>query len=499
MYYVIEEANDNRIIINDNSIHILIDDITLLKDPNKMIGYMVRNSKYLSALHVPNEIFPIIEDVIINDMDSETVVELLIENRFPLFSLVLGYVDNAKRKYKILKELTKGIIVINCNRENFIKCLDFASELKKQDIIIEAKNISLSEYKDLLENYHVNKCEDANITVNYQDNTSGISIKELYNLSLLVDNIAKDVKEYNLSPLEQIIYVYDFVKQREYSDCDDKHKSRDLDKVVNGEHIVCVGYSNLFNAILLSLGINAMPLISIKVKHQRSLIYVQDKKYNIDGIYAFDPTWDRKREDEYINNYKYFAMPFNDSERDAPSELFEKTNLTLEELKEITSYDYKTEYIACDKMLYLEKMFNFTNTKDFKEINDILSLYEFTNVSEKEKLKVIYNQFRKKYLAKEIPVEGLFEAILNVRIIEYYKNIVQSIDVEDITDAVCTRYSYRYGVKDDKFSNFIKRIFIYSEVEDKLASYEEDNKEEIDRKKGNVRLLKTLRKVIDNN
>ena len=87
--------------------------------------------------------------------------------------------------------------------------------------------------------------------------------------------------------------------------------------------------------------------------------YQELAKYNIDGIYAFDPTWDRKREDEYINNYKYFAMPFNDSERDAPSELFEKTNLTLEELKEITSYDYKTEYIACDKMLYLEKMFKF--------------------------------------------------------------------------------------------------------------------------------------------
>lgn len=460
---------------------------------------MIKKSRYLNTLHVPKQIFPILEDAIINNKDSEVLIDLLIESNFPLFSLVLGYVNNAKRKYELLRKLTKGLIVIKCNKNNFIKCLDFVSELKNQDVILEAKDISLSEYKDLLENYDLNKFDSLNIMVNYQENTSGISIRELYNVSLLIDDIVRDVKKYNLSPLEQIIYVYDFVKQREYCDCEDKHKSRDLDKVVKGKNIVCVGYSNLFNAILLSLGINVMPIVSIKLKHQRSLVYLEDKKYNIDGLYTFDPTWDRKREEIYINNYKYFAMTFSDSEKDVPSELFENTNLTLDELKEIYSYDYKNDNIICDKMVYLKKMFDFTNIMEFKEINDILSLYNFTSDEEKQKLEIIYKKFRQKYLSKEIPIEDLFNALLNVRIIEYYKNITQNINIGDIIDVVSTRFSYRYSENSDQFNNLIKRVFIYTKIEDALLLYVDNKKEQMDRKIGNIKLLKTLRKVIDNN
>ena len=46
------------------------------------------------------------------------------------------------------------------------------------------------------------------------------------------------------------------------------------------------GFSNLFNAILMSLDIKAMPLISKTANHQRSIVYVNDSKYDIDGIYV---------------------------------------------------------------------------------------------------------------------------------------------------------------------------------------------------------------------
>lgn len=97
------------------------------------------------------------------------------------------------------------------------------------------------------------------------------------------------------------MYVYDIVKYRIYNKDEDNYlNNRDLDKVTSGNTIVCSGFSNLFNAILMSLDIKAMPLISKTANHQRSIVYVNDSKYDIDGIYVFDPTWDCRKESEII-------------------------------------------------------------------------------------------------------------------------------------------------------------------------------------------------------
>ena len=113
------------------------------------------------------------------------------------------------------------------------------------------------------------------------------------------------------------------------------YKSSDVSSVLTGDSIVCAGYSNVFNAILKCLNIKAAPLISKEAKHQRSIIYVQDEKYNIDGVYVFDPTWDRrknKEDKEYINRYNYFAIPLSVSNETAKDELYKA--LTIE------PYDY---------------------------------------------------------------------------------------------------------------------------------------------------------------
>ena len=123
----------------------------------------------------------------------------------------------------------------------------------------------------------------------------------------MICDIYEDIKRTNLSPFEQSIYAYDIVKNRKYKKCDyNLRTSRDLDKILIGDTIVCVGYSNFLNAILKCLNIKAIPLIDIRRRHQCNLVYIKDSKYGIDGIYMFDPTGDRKRNDnnDYISNYK---------------------------------------------------------------------------------------------------------------------------------------------------------------------------------------------------
>ena len=124
---------------------------------------------------------------------------------------------------------------------------------------------------------------------------------EIFSLTLystLVNSLADNIKKYNLSSFETIMYVYDMVKYKIYKkDDNDYLNGRDLDRLLLEEQdaIVCSGYSNLAVAILNSLGIKAKPLISYKERHQRVIVNVNDTKYNRSGVYVFDPTGDRRQ------------------------------------------------------------------------------------------------------------------------------------------------------------------------------------------------------------
>ena len=83
-----------------------------------------------------------------------------------------------------------------------------------------------------------------NIYIRLQENTKSISVKELKLTFDKVNSIVDEVKSYNFSPLEQIIYIYDLIRDRKYKKekSDEGYdKSRDLSKVLFGEEIVCLG------------------------------------------------------------------------------------------------------------------------------------------------------------------------------------------------------------------------------------------------------------------
>lgn len=137
---------------------------------------------------------------------------------------------------------------------------------------------------------------------------------------------AKVPLEKSFSPAESFYYIYRLLKNRKYCEedkNDDKIKSRGLKEVLFGDKIVCVGYSNLFAAISSVLDLPAEVCTWDSALdddgHASIVVYLNDSKYNLCGIYAIDTTWDSKIDEndiEYENNIRHFLLPMDIEELD---------------------------------------------------------------------------------------------------------------------------------------------------------------------------------------
>ena len=141
-----------------------------------------------------------------------------------------------------------------------------------------------------------------------------IDIKEFEKSVFAIDDLVDENIISALSPLEKLVYIYDIVRGRNYISNDDSYcLSRDLSKVLLGDDIVCCGFVNIFNYLLNKYGISCDKYYiyfksDSKSGHVRSVVYLNDPKYNVDGIYYCDPTWDCKEDNS--NNYLYGYLHF---------------------------------------------------------------------------------------------------------------------------------------------------------------------------------------------
>lgn len=504
MYYIIEEKqNTNTIQSIGDTIKITVEDFTYINDTKKLITKIIEESPLLIAIKTPKEILSYLTEIVLEDKSTTKLQELLIEQNFPLFSLIIGHAESCKTKYKKLKELSSSKqVTIKCNKSNLIKAIELAKKLNKETVI-DSSSIPLPEYKNLLKDYDINNLD--NITVYYQDLNSSISIKELVDLSHLIDEITANINKYNLSPLEKIIYVYDKVKSREYKKSErDKLEERNVSKVISGDAIVCAGYSNLFNALLTGLGISAVPLISLEKNHQRSIAYVNDPKYNIKGVYTFDPTWDRKadeNDDIYIDNYNYFALTIEKSKQDTPSEEINYYNIPFEILLSIYNNETLTNINKEIKVLNnIEAMFNFIKEDKFSKFDEIMRMYDYSMISQQNYAEEIYECIRKIYNPNEINPYVFMQALYNTRLIEYYNGVVEKVDIEEIIDTAIDRASFQkfhYQKYNDLLKKALEMIKYESEIYNKLCTLVEEN-EQLKRKNLNIKLLKVLKSKKNN-
>lgn len=358
-------------------------------------------------------------------------------------------------EYTIKLDNIDDIDYIN-NFKTFIRNNNFLEKCKVKVRISENFDLSNGSYEKAKKIFK----DFENISFYIDGNDNAISLNEFKNTIIKIDELVENVKKYNFSPFEQLLYTYDIVRNRVYkneSTNEDNSTSRDLTSVLFGNSIVCLGYARVYDAILKKLGINSRVVYlypkdeNKKNGHARNVCYVKDDKYGIDGIYYFDPTWDSKRDENdktYLNRYNYFCkskVHFNEiCYIDSSFGLFEsnnnykiinknkilteiekikKTNLSNINLFELIRYKDDPNLIDMDVASFINHILQFTNNDKFL-ICGILKHYslEYLNKLNNSKDKII-NQMNKcieLYYPIDIDESTFFEALYNVRKIQYY-------------------------------------------------------------------------------
>lgn len=250
-----------------------------------------------------------------------------------------------------------------------------------------------------------------------------VDVEDYFKAYLKWDNLIGLIKSLKLSPLEEIAFIYDYLKNKKYQK-EDKNEpwytSRGIINVLVGDKIVCVGYVALFRLLVESLGHCYVETIYTKkcnediVTHVRAKIYIQDDKYRVDGNYIFDVTFEsKKRDDEDNSNYYYFFLrtleDINKFNNDDHYERVEYDFLDWPKIEELMKKlpDVYTEEefnnIIKDKNLNMtKKLFCIRKNGNVKEdlLCDIKSTYE------------LYN--------RKIDPHMIIKLFYNIRKIEYY-------------------------------------------------------------------------------
>lgn len=346
---------------------------------------------------------------------------------------------------------------------------------------------------------------DNNIFYMIEGNMHYIDIESFSQTVNYIDSIVDHVKSLNFSTLEEDMYVFDLVRDRVYKEEDsveEKYISRDLTSIIFGDKIVCGGFSVLFNTILTKLGHNIMPFRlegqTELLAHSRSLEYVEDKKYYVEGLFFFDTTFGCKKSNEsndFLNSYKYFAKTFKMFER------FDRGTLRCK------TYEYFEDRSIDDVEKKLENenyIFNLLNLIKFEDINRMLSFIGEEQIDYAKKIEseeLIEKLFFISMLASySINSKTFLQILYNVRKQQYYENPEKYLfDMNVITEILTKSY-----VTDSEIDSVSRLIAILGGAEtivnennatDRVLDFMNKDDRKLDMAR--VKLTRTLKSIVD--
>ena len=192
----------------------------------------------------------------------------------------------------------------------------------KKKVILNIIKLDYNNIIHILSNSHIH--ENVLFIDKYNEGIE-LTLKDMISIYQDIYNYAYIPLKNNYSQIESFYYIYNLTKERIYKEeniDEDETKSRSLIEILNGDKIVCVGYCNLFAAISHVLGLNVEICFwenkELDDGHASIIVYINDTKYNICGIYAIDPTWDSKRNEDdvdYVNSIRNFLIPLTYEEK----------------------------------------------------------------------------------------------------------------------------------------------------------------------------------------
>lgn len=273
-------------------------------DTNEVIGkYNSREMEYLSFFKNTR-------------VGQYAISDLLTYSTFHFYSSL------SQKEIKYLENYMPSNVSIFFDYSDFQNIIQIIQVLQNKGIMFNIRElpdeIFFKEFRDLL-----NLNEKLYIM-------NSMSLDKYFFLNSYLDLMVKDVRESNMSPYEKYLGVYEIVTHfKEYLDNNQNpNEARALDKILFNKYIVCKGFAELFVALLDKVGIKAYDIDvefhkesekitildyarltkeQIKAKegntayHSRVLVRLVDPKYDIDGIFIADPTWDNELEHHYFN------------------------------------------------------------------------------------------------------------------------------------------------------------------------------------------------------
>ena len=181
---------------------------------------------------------------------------------------------------------------------------------KQIEKLILKKN-NPGEIKKIL-SMHFSNPDTWNIAYDVKDDTYMITTLPNYRIMEEYINIVLSCIKEDMSFLEKVKEIYDFVKLLEY----DENGSSRLPDIIRDRKTNSLGFNLLFNEILKRIGIKSYigEISRSTILEYVTLINVEDSKYDVSGIYVFDPSSDSIPKDMYKSeairkvNYNFFCL-----------------------------------------------------------------------------------------------------------------------------------------------------------------------------------------------
>lgn len=169
------------------------------------------------------------------------------------------------------------------------------------------------------------------------------NFEELNKMNFKLKNYLTSITNESMSPYEKYISIYNFVRkykkykiieQPELIDLsqliNNKHQSSSLKYILENDYIDCRGFSYLLQTMLNMVGIESVEFGFDVYRndgsklggHARTLINIDDDKYDLHGIYVSDATWDAHNLD---NSLEYSLLPLSSMR----NEMYGKCETTL--------------------------------------------------------------------------------------------------------------------------------------------------------------------------
>lgn len=387
-----------------------------------------------------------------------------------------------------LKYIPKNKTIIICKHslrnnddtdlENYDNYYNIISKLKNNNqnnkIIVNVKNRkAFSKSKLYNSNY--------DIIIDGIDLTK-YKLDELKKEDKLLDLMVSDINNSNYSPFEKFIAVYNIVKKfKKYLENNEKHSdARALNKFLNNNYMVCIGYAKLLNILLDRVNINSyyynvyldtsydkgFTLDDIPVTlegHARLIVNICDPKYNIDGFYVSDPTWDNNLEKDF---YNHALISFDKTALENRFFYLSYEDLALN-CKDINEYNNKINMLIDRKKDTLFKNFGSNERRENLALNTIINLIKDILMKLEPNM---YKKLKEKYSELEI-----FSAdktsqynFINEAGLFFIDKLGRDIPIETVIEAATNVNKEVFGLDDSNIEKYKSKLLEENKSRDKI-------------------------------